>query len=73
MPGICLRISIFHRGSKDYRLPETDGIGAFHALQQYAPAAAGDPLKLGLTQTTGSMNDSSSQRDCAVSDPLTEN
>lgn len=22
-------------GSKDYRLPETDGIGAFHALQQY--------------------------------------
>ena len=21
-------------GSKDYRLPETDGIGAFHALQQ---------------------------------------
>jgi hypothetical protein len=22
-------------GSKDYRLPETEGIGAFHALQQY--------------------------------------
>ncbi len=22
-------------GSRDYRLPETDGIGAFHALQQY--------------------------------------
>jgi dipeptidyl aminopeptidase/acylaminoacyl peptidase len=21
-------------GSKDYRLPETDGIGAFHALKQ---------------------------------------
>lgn len=21
-------------GSKDYRLPETDGIGAFHALQE---------------------------------------
>ena len=21
-------------GSKDYRLPETEGIGAFHALQQ---------------------------------------
>lgn len=26
-------------GSKDYRLPETDGIGAFHALQQYVTAA----------------------------------
>ena len=25
-------------GSKDYRLPETDGIGAFHALQQYVPS-----------------------------------
>ncbi len=23
-------------GSKDYRLPETDGIGAFHALKQCA-------------------------------------
>lgn len=23
-------------GSKDYRLPETDGIGAFHALRQCA-------------------------------------
>ena len=22
-------------GSKDYRLPETEGIGAFHALQQF--------------------------------------
>jgi hypothetical protein len=22
-------------GSKDYRLPETDGIAVFHALQQY--------------------------------------
>lgn len=22
-------------GSKDYRLPDTEGIGAFHALQQY--------------------------------------
>lgn len=32
-------------GSKDYRLPETDGIGAFHALQQYVPAAE-DPLRL---------------------------
>lgn len=22
-------------GSKDYRLPDTEGIGAFHVLQQY--------------------------------------
>lgn len=27
-------------GSKDYRLPETDGIGAFHALQQYVPLSS---------------------------------
>ena len=26
-------------GSKDYRLPETDGIAAFHALQQCVPTS----------------------------------
>lgn len=35
-------------GSKDYRLPETDGIGAFHALQQYVPLVV--PVVSILTQ-----------------------
>jgi hypothetical protein len=33
-------------GSKDYRLPETESIGAFHALQQFV----NDPLII-LTRT----------------------
>jgi dipeptidyl aminopeptidase/acylaminoacyl peptidase len=33
IPNWSTPMLIVH-GSKDYRLPETDGIGAFHALQQ---------------------------------------
>ncbi|KAI0252345.1 hypothetical protein BJV78DRAFT_1124813, partial [Lactifluus subvellereus] len=33
-------------GSKDYRLPETDGIGAFHALQQCAYLRRGVATRL---------------------------
>ena len=33
-------------GSKDYRLPETDGIAVWHALQQYVPL---NSLALALT------------------------